>query len=297
MPFTRKDLDRAADELVRSLLAAESFETRKYTFRGSSLPFCQLRYVWDTLAQEQGKVSPLKRTFVGDFYMEVGTAIHTVVQRWLGRSGFLFGHWKCPKCYETTEPLLGEQSCVECGVKCVYEEFQLRHESGFTGHCDGLIRLPGTDLADDEFDLLEIKTTSDAKVDSITAKRGIRTEYHLQVAAYVTLLRQMGYKIKRVLFLYVPRNNPRNIKPVWWNKAGRASTMFTSEVTEYLNAKSALVTEDYSELTGICQTNDTDCVYSVFCFAHKPSDMFTEQYERSRETKPKSLPIFPGDLK
>lgn len=294
--------EQSAESLIRKLNEAQSGEYREYRFRASSLPYCQLRHVWSKLSKDAKRTPKQVRTYTGDFYLEVGTAIHTVIQRWLGRLGYLYGFWKCHNKFcsgSEVGPLLGEQTCEKCKNKMVYEEFVLRDDkSSFSGHTDGLIKPPGLDLPENKYVVLEVKSIGESGMDKVR-REGIPEHYQLQASAYAALIpRCLGYEVDSVLFLFVSRADPRKMLPVWWNKVKKSGNIFDTTVEDYLASLASLDSGDYEGLSGICINKGDQqwCEYSANCFSPVRGSIFVDLHNLSRGKEPKGLPEFPESV-
>lgn len=288
MDTTKKD---TADKLVATLLGAYSMEPWGWTFRSSALPLCQLQVIWFEMDQGLGELPGRKQSYFSDFFLNTGTVAHTVTQRWLGRLGLLFGRWKCPKCGKVSEPVLGIQTC--CKVESVYEEFEFNDLP--TGHCDGLLKLWDLTPEINDFILLEIKTTMRSKLPEIRAGN-FAFNYRIQATVYAHKLRAMGYNVRDVLFLFIPRDYPRDMTPVWF-KPARAKMVHENAIQEYEAVLGALKSRDFSNITGICGCIDDarDCPYRVSCFSPVAHELWLDKFIRFYDTDapPKSLPQFP----
>ena len=61
---------------------------RPQTLRGSSLPICAITTLHKMLV-------PQPENFDALFYTEIGTAVHTALQKWHVRTVAAFGDWSC----------------------------------------------------------------------------------------------------------------------------------------------------------------------------------------------------------
>ena len=112
--------------------------------------YCPLRdiYTWvtDPLSFQRDA------TFAGVYFMNVGTLVHELIQRFAAKGGRIWGHWKCqhsPACSYATDDIQPYHDCPRCGSACDYEEvgFLLNKEGELLtskksalldGHSDGL---------------------------------------------------------------------------------------------------------------------------------------------------------------
>ncbi len=227
--------------------------------------------------------------------MDVGTAVHATTQRWLGRLGVLFGDWACENvwCEQSRNldkegeviPVIrarfGPQKCPDCKKACVYSEFKF--EDSPTGHCDGLIKLGKITPEEMDFILLEIKTASLKRIEEFK-QNGIPFPYKLQGTIYTKKLRDRGYNVLGVMFLFIPRDNPRNMWPFMF-KPKNVDTIHDNLVEDHDTAKKAIGTNDYSALSPACATLEDagDCPYRVNCFSPSAQKIFIDKHLRYTE--------------
>lgn len=286
---------KIARRIATKLLDARMHEDWKFPFRASAMPFCQLKFAWYSMDKALGELPGASRKFFGDFYMDIGTAVHSSSQRWLARNGILFGHWMCenPFCDHSFkfdkhgDPVpvvtdkLGPQDCPHCGKEAVYCEFSF-HDAP-TGHCDGLIKFGNLTPGEMDFVLLEVKTIGVRKLHTEVKVDGPPMQYKIQVSLYTHKLIKRGYNIKGVLFIFIPREDPAKIWPFWYRVGPKkAALIHDSIVSDYRAAKACAAAKDFSDLTGSCQT-DADalnCPYRVNCFSPKAIDFFVEKLRR-----------------
>jgi len=298
----------AARNLIDSLQDAKSFEPWHWAFRASGLPLCQLQVVWFEMDEVLAELPRREQSYMSDFFMAVGTAAHTVTQRWLGRMGILYGNWKCPVCDAVYKDRLGIQMCdgtpsITWGLdlhpptETVYEEFAF--DDLPTGHCDGLIKLPGMTPGDRDFVLLEVKTTQRNKIQAIQSG-DFAFNYKLQVSIYADKLRARGYNIVDCLFVFVPRDYPRDMATVWFYPAtARSSTIHQNMMQEYEATLKAIKDEDFAGISGICGNLEDarKCPYRVSCFSPKAREIFADKYQRCFQTHEplgsSGYPMFP----
>lgn len=169
-------------------------------FRCSSLPYCPIR----TAFLEKGEES-----FSKSFYVEIGTAVHKVVQHWMPKGRYrkdLFGVWKCPKCRKEHGPSHPPIKCEGCGGKeLVYEEITLKYRN-LSGHVDMI-----THIGNGRYVLWDFKTTD------LVAKRKRghiskfkpSPNYFIQIRTYATLLRKLyGINIVAWTLVFIDRAKP-----------------------------------------------------------------------------------------
>ena len=199
-------------------------------FRVSSLPFCGLLRV----AGELDK-SPQKVDYAASHYFSIGTAIHSLYQKFAAISApvELIGNWKCAHVLsETTKGhTIIRKTCSkqydfcslkqakkqhvcphakQCKAKLQYEEITLNYR-GLSGHVDLLY------LIDGKYVLADIKTTSDFLFEN--PKIAIKNSYYPalkyfhQIETYAILLEKLfGIKIDLYAIVYMSRSTPSTKK-------------------------------------------------------------------------------------
>jgi len=115
------------------------YSNRKPEIRASNMPFCPRQFIFkyrDYYNQEE------TWDFLGDFYCNIGTSIHSTLQKWIpmANPGFFLGNWKCRRCKIFISFKVGPQYCPNCGNLMEYREFLLNFiDAPVGGHCDGVI--------------------------------------------------------------------------------------------------------------------------------------------------------------
>lgn len=300
-------LKKIGRRIAANLVDSRIHEDWSLRFRASAMPFCQLKYAWFVMDKALGELPGSSRKFIADFYMDVGTAVHSAAQRWLSRMGILFGNWRCenPLCAsafvfdDRGDPVpivlgrLGPQHCPSCGKALVYCELSFLDPP--TGHCDGLIKYGALTSGELDFVLLEVKTIGDRKLRTEVKVDGPPMEYKIQVSLYTHKLIERGYNIKGVLFLFIPREDPQKIWPYWYHVGPKkAARIHDSIFSDYMKAKTCGEAKNFNGLSGSCQTvsDARNCPYRVNCFSPKALDFFAEKLVRFVEIKGEQ----PGDI-
>ncbi len=176
--------------------------TRLLSLRPSQLPFCPARTFIN--AASQGALMTLD--FRGSFYTSVGTAVHEVLQTFLGKSGKFLADWRC-RCCGKWKRLSHDNEC--CDLEMEYHEVTINYR-GVVGHIDAIFR-----DKKGRYWIVDFKTasTSGAK----TKRTSPGKVYIEQVETYAnTLYRQHDIKCYGVALFFVTRDNPK--KPTIWNK-------------------------------------------------------------------------------
>ena len=254
--------------MLDRLRGAERLTDWQWRFQASELPACPLQHVWYSFDRHLDRLPRRRQTFIGDYYTTVGAAVHTVIQRWLGRLGVLYGDWRCRKC-GNVQRQLGTPEC--CGRESDYRE--LAFDGPPAGRCDGLLRLGD----DDSYTLLEIKSTSRKRLEAM-AKHGVPLSYELQATVYMHEARQAGYAISNVIFLLVPRDAPTRMEVVPM-RPKRPKAVTAAIVAEHEATQAALKSADFSKLSGTCTApeNAPDCPYRTVCFSPSARALFLDK--------------------
>lgn len=287
--------DAEALRLIDLLRSATQYDHWHWQFRASGLPACPLQHVWYRFDRAANALPGRRESFTKDFYTEIGTAVHTVVQRWLGRLNVLFGDWRCPSCTDVVyKGRLGTVTC-DCGAETVYEELSFAGKP--SGHCDGLIKLGQLTPNEHDFAVLEVKTTSQRRLEQVIKKEGMPLNYRLQATNYTYRLRQLGYNLVGVMFLFVPRDSPRAMQALWIHPK-RVNAINEGMRTEYEKTLEALKNGDFSQLSGTCATpaDGESCPYRPNCFSPSAEVIFKEKadnYYHSDDTVEVIGPVFP----
>lgn len=172
---------------------------RPIRLRASSLPMCSVTTLESMLVDAYETDAAMM-----DYYCSVGTTVHTHLQKWMGKSGKIFGDWKCnnPKCKHQVKNSV-KHKCPKCKAPMEYVELEVEHNI-FSGHIDGLLKLPNK-----KFIVFDYKTTS---MQNIYSKKYIPVAKHLmQIAAYGAILRKQGMDIDSLSVVYVARDNPAQV--------------------------------------------------------------------------------------
>jgi hypothetical protein len=132
------------------------------------------------------------------YYVSVGTTVHEVMQRYLGRTDQFLADWKCPKCgkwhRQTTQP-----KC--CDVFSEYHELSIKNKY-IVGHIDAVyIDARG------KYWILDFKTTSLAGAPKKEKDPG--QSYIDQIESYAwSVWKQYKIKVEGVMLVFLPRDNP-----------------------------------------------------------------------------------------
>lgn len=151
---------------------------------------------WSNPELEKGFSPQLMRIF------QLGTDVHTEVQHWLGKSGHLWGLWKCPKCdkIHSKEFEFRPKEKCSCGGDWVYEEITMwNKEYNLLGHTDGIIKKNGLTY------LFELKTMNSFKFTKLKEPEPI----HIKQASIYSWLMETAHNvhIDKMVILYYSKND------------------------------------------------------------------------------------------
>jgi len=237
--------------------------------RSSSLSdFCQIRFMltWIECKKEED-------SFMKGFFCDIGTVVHSLVQKWLGLKGYLYGLWKCPVCEKIVKEGFGPIRCCN-GNLCVYEEYSLIWK-GMTGHCDGLL------LINNEFYILELKTISVRGLQE-RCKLEEPIDYHYNQVNMYTLMGQkleLPYPIVGGVVLYIQRDNPSRYKA--FPQKGIDLKKVQDTIRDYKLAKNMVLTGKFKNVIKKCKKyNDSPyCPYKGTCFREGLEEFVTKMWE------------------
>lgn len=236
-----KYISKAKDTLHVSMLSKrdqEDYWRRDQTLHPSSFPYCSLQSAYSRLQRPDDP--ELERAFGFDYFLPVGTATHTALQRWFGRSGNMIGDWRCARasCRKSYAFQPHPKKC-SCGNR----RFDYHELGGTWGkhvhwHTDGVYR-----LSDGSYWIVDFKTTSEY---AIAQHRKTQSMFPYvsnvaQIETYIPLVED-NYKIEISgwLLAYISRDNPVHM----WKQEFIARTVNASRRAE-LRAALTLADRDF----------------------------------------------------
>lgn len=204
---------------------------RPPVLRPSSFPMCSVLVYTDLMKGSYEEKFERDMSAGGGFFTSVGTAAHTNIQLYIGKSGKVFGHWKCinhlcPEFHKSrdkwktvevkgksvrklvhgtpTREFSCDNVCPECKYDMEYVELTVKHKK-VEGHIDCVIML---DHKKKRIWVADYKTCNKAKIDSGRSKLPAR-EHLRQLPAYCYILeKEYGYKVEGFSLIYICRDNP-----------------------------------------------------------------------------------------
>ncbi len=277
-------LTKMTDDLVDATGYDDKWEC---TLRASSLPLCEYYVALSDIYAGRADRPEKLRGMMFDYYTSIGTLLHTILQRWMGKLGVLYGDYKCSVCKETIRGVLGEPSECSKGCKRVeweYVELKL-HEMLPTArlvsaHCDGLIRFPW--MEEGHYYLMDIKTTSLGSCPSPDKRftKDYHQRYLVQTAIYHHILTQCGFKIDGTIFWMVPRDNPRKMVGIIYDQSKTAEFVYWETVESYRTAKAAAKAGDFSEIKRSCkdvrEAQFANCPFQDTCMNRNGDELIAQ---------------------
>lgn len=280
MEKLKEKLQSQANVLVQQLLKSKHMIPHRCEFRGSNLPFCQMDMALTTLADWYDFTPNRRATFLSDMYMDIGTAVHTTMQRWLARTGKLWGDWHCYNCQHVWF-WSKNHICERCGKQGTYKELSLA-VGDLTGHCDGFIQLLKYLL------LLEIKTTSTKKMTADDLIYHPYPHYIAQTSSYrESVRRQYKKRTDGVMFLFVPRDDFHIITPAIFLDKDLPQNQLRKYHKQYNQVFKAIKANKVGKLKRLCASQADGiyrrCPWSMTCFSEIVSiDQFVREKCRKK---------------
>lgn len=196
----KKDLLGVFVKALDERVASKRDVTRIKFLRPSQLPFCPASFFVNHATQ--GMVST--QDLLSAFYTQVGTVVHSVLQRYLSPSGRFLADWRCRLCGRRRKMSTNSECC---DFTMDYDELEINHK-GVVGHIDAVFK-----DKHGRYWILDFKTAT-LKGAVAKAKSPGRV-YSEQVETYALMLRlQYGIKVEGVLLMFVPRDDPK--EPTVW---------------------------------------------------------------------------------
>lgn len=182
-------------DFVRSF-KLESRSDYNFQFRASGLPFCSRAFVIDHRYNDVRPTRPFGYKF--NFYVDIGTAVHEVIQKFLGMGKVLYGDWTC--CGVTDHRRIGSVDCPVCGKPQLYGELAPKSVLGM--HVDGISVKYNA--------VLEFKTTSSR---NLKALKGPYPNHMVQASCYLHALNaENSWELDKLVFVYFSRDNPADFR-------------------------------------------------------------------------------------
>lgn len=181
----------------------------KVDFRGSGIPQCLTKEVFKVMLWDLAE-KPLMEDGINpfsDYFLNEGSLIHAILQRWMGYTKLLYGNFQCLYCGKKVGPQLGAPIC--CYHPMEYMEFSFKLPNRFSFHPDLIVKTHGMTCLGD------IKTSKTAWNKDFELPSGY---FHQLNSYYWNILNpkyrlaqkngilEPGKKFDLVFFLFVPRD-------------------------------------------------------------------------------------------
>lgn len=215
--FALNDLKNTLSNAMNTQVASEfpSFR-RDLELHPSGFPYCPLRTLHEFLNKDYSPTG--ETTFSGSYFTSVGTLVHTLIQRFMGMSGRVWGHWHCrnENCSYKTKKISKYHECPDCGSQLEYDEIGYMLGGTLSGHQDCLF-----EDSNGNFWVVDYKTCllSKAMKHAANGKElaGNNT-YRAQQETYVALCQKrfkkffekqgIKFSVKGYILVYMPRDIP-----------------------------------------------------------------------------------------
>lgn len=229
--------------------------------------FCQVETLFDLINDKKEEES-----FTKDFYCEIGTAVHSVLQKWFSINKQLYGLYKCNVCNSIIE---GNGPIYCCNKLSVYEEYSLKYKN-LTGHCDGIV------ILDEKCYLLEFKTISTKGLEERIKENKAYNYHSNQLNIYML----MGQKLKLPFpliggfIIYISRDNPR--KTASFLQTGIDVIKIKNTLNQFNNTKIIFEKGCFENVNKRCN-NFKDagfCDYKSLCFRDDVRKTLKQQYNQ-----------------
>jgi hypothetical protein len=195
-------------QMYKSMVAASKRLTnqkgklRHLELHPSSYPYCFLKHFREMCLNPPNGKNELPYSM--DIYVNIGTAVHEVVQTHLGYTGRILGDWTCPWCKHKKE-FSRKPKCPKCGELMTYEELGVRIGKRTVGHVDGVMK-----TASGKYVVIDYKTSS-IKAMELYRRSGKGYPYHHnveQIKSYCYYLSRIyGIEIEGFLLVYLARDD------------------------------------------------------------------------------------------
>lgn len=179
--------------------------SRLYNLRCSQIPYCPTSVLLNYAMRGTYFTMDMRMSY----YVNVGHAVHHVMQTHLAKTGRFIADYECKECGKKY-PLSRKYEC--CDFPTTYEEVSIDYK-GIQGHIDGIF----VDSMGRVW-IVDYKTCSLTGAETKQVNPG--ANYKRQVRAYAYLLwKQHGIKAVGCMLVFLPRDNPWQ-PAIWEHKMG-----------------------------------------------------------------------------
>ena len=255
----KNNISIAVESMMKATVEASNQlnQPLKVVARSSTLShFCQVSFLIPLI---EGAYE--EETFTKDFYCDVGTAVHSVLQKWFGLTGNLYGLWKCPVCDKIIKEGFGPVYHKPCNSICIYDEYSLNYKE-LTGHCDGIV------IVDNKCYILEFKTISLKGLNDRILKNEPIDYHSNQINMYVLMAQklQLPYPLVGAVIIYIARDNPSKYAAFF--QGGVSISDVKNTLEQYRDAVKMLKSGTFTNVIKKCASfRDANfCPYKSICF-------------------------------
>lgn len=258
------------EEQARTFTSRDSDPARILNLRPSQLPFCAASYFVGRATM--GTVDILNMD--SKFYVDIGTAVHEVLQTYLGTSGRFLANWECKICGKKTY-VTAEHECCDFPMK--YHEIEIDH-GGVVGHIDAVfIDRYG------KYWILDFKTTSVAGASKKLLDPGV--VYIEQVETYALMMKlQHKIRVEGAMLMFVKRDSPK--KPIVWCKTISDERMLRirNRTVQYKKwHKRTLNAETKADALALLEQGKCKNPYCHVCTSSNPKSLILNAYRHGKE--------------
>lgn len=209
---------------LRLTTKSKEIVKKEFQLRPSMMPDCSLLMLRQLIMGEQ------EWDFNGDYYTNIGTVVHTVMQKWFVQHTDAIGNWKCGVC-GASKKLARKSVC--CDQLMDYEEIEVEWER-IKGHIDMII---GNDVKH----VVDFKTTSLKKLDG-PLNYLVPLKYKIQILIYTFIVEELyTWTMNSPSLVFIARDDPSKFKEVtveYNNRVRQQIKQFLlSQITAYKAAK------------------------------------------------------------
>jgi hypothetical protein len=190
-----------ADAIEHATHSERVSPSRVLFLRPSQMPFCPIEF----FINHAGKGLYRSMKLAGSMYVNMGTVVHTVLQRYLTKSGKILGNYQCHEC-GTMHNLSYKTEC--CDFPTEYHEIEIDYK-GIHGHIDAVYKYKG------KLYILDFKTTSVSAAPKKQTDPGVTYREQIETYAYLFEL-QYGMPIEGIMDAFIIRDNPHKNPVVWF---------------------------------------------------------------------------------
>ena len=246
-------------QIYEELIRGKVGQLYKPDWRVSSLPRCQVELFLGTITKDK---EPLKKWLpkknqLSEFYLEIGSGVHNVIQKWGSKTPYLLGNWKCWNCKRVYSEITPQVQC--CGRGTQYQEVEFQYSVGshvLTGHADGIIAKDG------KIGMIELKTK---KTEELELLQQPMPAHEIQLRCYASMAKiQYGLKIDELWWHYQSRESHKKYKQ--FKSLEINDDVFNKQIEAMKNVQLVMETGDVGKLVKNCKVTEYEpCYWQEIC--------------------------------